>query len=343
MLFEGVDLNGRTLLDIGCWDGAYSVEATHRGATVTAADHHVWHDSWGDRRCIDLVRRHLAPSMTIVDADLPELTPERLGRFDIVLFLGVLYHLRHPLAALEHVAQLVTDTLIIETRMTMRHVGKPVMQFHPGKTLGNDPTNWWTPNRRCVEEMLRDLGFRQIRYTQSDWLWRRGTSTPAEIADLDTRLAVSAFARISTQLRRADAGDGCGLVVVRIVAGDANCTDDGAVCATDKHAAWHRHQRTTDRVGHGGDEMRIRRRPLHQSAGAETERQRTMRLAAGDLEAAQTCAVLRGEGFRRTTPVQHHDGEWLRPLRSVPCLSAVVMMVCAWASVSWGMAGILLA
>ncbi|MFZ0019009.1 MAG: hypothetical protein WAL10_16895, partial [Acetobacteraceae bacterium] len=52
MLFEGVDLNGRTLLDIGCWDGAYSVEATRRNATVTAADHHVWHDSWGDRRCI---------------------------------------------------------------------------------------------------------------------------------------------------------------------------------------------------------------------------------------------------------------------------------------------------
>jgi tRNA (mo5U34)-methyltransferase len=174
MLFEGVDLKGRTLLDIGCWDGAYSVEATRRGATVTATDHHVWHDSWGDRRCIDLVRKHLAPSMTIVDADLPELTPERLGRFDIVLFLGVLYHLRHPLAALERVAKLVTDTLIIETRMTMRHVGKPVMQFHPGKTLGNDPTNWWTPNRPCVEEMLRDLGFRKIRYTQPDWLWRRG-------------------------------------------------------------------------------------------------------------------------------------------------------------------------
>jgi len=174
MLFDGVDLRSRTLLDIGCWDGAYSLEATRRGATVTATDHFVWHSSWGDRRCIDLVQQHLAPSMQIVDADLSEMSAERLGRFDVVLFLGVLYHLRDPLTALERVADLAMDTLIVETRMTMRHIRKPVMQFHPGATLGNDPTNWWTPNRRCVEAMLRDLGFQQVRFTQPDWLWRRG-------------------------------------------------------------------------------------------------------------------------------------------------------------------------
>jgi tRNA (mo5U34)-methyltransferase len=174
MLFNGLDLRGRTLLDIGCWDGAYSLEATRRGAKVTATDHFVWHSSWGDRRCIDLVKQHLAPSMQIVDADLPALSADRLGRFDVVLFLGVLYHLRDPLTALERVADLTTDTLIVETRMTMRHMRKPVMQFHPGKTLGNDPTNWWTPNRRCVEVMLRELGFQQVRFTQPDWLWRRG-------------------------------------------------------------------------------------------------------------------------------------------------------------------------
>jgi len=174
MLFDGIDLRGRTLLDIGCWDGAYSLEATQLGASVTAVDHFVWHSSWGDRRCIDLVQRHLAPSLRIVDADLPELTPQSIGRFDLVLFLGVLYHLRDPLTTLERVAQLATDTLVLETRMTMRHIRKPVMQFHPGGTLGNDPTNWWTPNRRCVEAMLRDLGFQQIRFTQPDWLRRRG-------------------------------------------------------------------------------------------------------------------------------------------------------------------------
>jgi tRNA (mo5U34)-methyltransferase len=86
MLFDGLELRGKTLLDIGCWDGAYSLEATQRGATVTT-DHFVWHSSGGDRRCIDLGPQHLAPSMQIVDADLAELSVERLGRFDVVLFL----------------------------------------------------------------------------------------------------------------------------------------------------------------------------------------------------------------------------------------------------------------
>ena len=87
-----------------------------------------------------------------------------------------------------------------------------------------------------------------------------------------------------------------------------------SVRTTDQHAAWHWHQRTTDRVGHGGDEMRIGGCPLRQCARAEAERQRTMRLAAGDLEAAEAGAVLRGEGLRYTTLVQHHDREWLHLL-----------------------------
>lgn len=174
MLFDGLDLQGRTLLDIGCWDGAYSIEATRRGAIVTATDHYVWQEVPARRQAFDLAMRRLAPSVRAMDVPVEELTVEQHGRFDIVLFLGVLYHLRHPLKALERVARLAADTLIVETRMTMRYVGKPVMQFHPGQTLENDPTNWWTPNRRCVEEMLRDIGFRQIRFTQPDWRGRRG-------------------------------------------------------------------------------------------------------------------------------------------------------------------------
>jgi tRNA (mo5U34)-methyltransferase len=174
MLFDGLDLKGRTLLDIGCWDGAYSIEAERRGAVVTASDHYVWHEIPERRRAFDLAITRLAPTINVLDIPVEELTLDRVGRFDIVLFLGVLYHLRDPLTALERVAQLAGDTLILETRMTLRHSRKPMMQFHPGKTLGNDPTNWWTPNRPCVEAMLRDIGFRQIRFTQPDWRWRRG-------------------------------------------------------------------------------------------------------------------------------------------------------------------------
>jgi tRNA (mo5U34)-methyltransferase len=174
MLFDGLDLKGRTLLDVGCWDGAYSIEAARRGAAVTATDHFVWHHVPARRQAFDLAIAHLAPTIKAIDIPVEELNTASLGRFDIVLFLGVLYHLRHPLAELERVAQLAQDTLIVETRMTMRHIRKPVMQFHPGASLEEDPTNWWTPNRRCVEEMLRDIGFRQIRFTQPDWRWRRG-------------------------------------------------------------------------------------------------------------------------------------------------------------------------
>jgi tRNA (mo5U34)-methyltransferase len=174
MLFDGMDLVGRTLLDVGCWDGAYSIEAARRGAAVTATDHYVWQEVPARRQAFELAIRRLAPTVRALDIPVEELTIERVGSFDIVLFLGVLYHLRDPLDALERVARLAVDTMIVETRMTMRHVGKPVMQFHPGRTLENDPTNWWTPNRPCVEAMLRDIGFREIRFTQPDWRWRRG-------------------------------------------------------------------------------------------------------------------------------------------------------------------------
>jgi tRNA (mo5U34)-methyltransferase len=174
MLFNGLDLQGRTLLDVGCWDGAYSIEATRRGALVTATDHFVWHEVPQRRQAFDLAIGRLAPRIRVLDLPVEGLTAAGVGRFDIVLFLGVLYHLREPLAALERMAQLAGDTFILETRMTMRHTRKPVMQFHPGQTLENDPTNWWTPNRRCVEAMLRDVGFREIRFTQPDWRWRRG-------------------------------------------------------------------------------------------------------------------------------------------------------------------------
>ena len=174
MLFDGLELEGRTLLDIGCWDGAYSIEAARRGAIVTATDHYVWHEAPIRRQAFDLAVGRLAPTVSVLDLPVEDLTVERLGTFDIVLFLGVLYHLRNPFAALERVAKLAGDMLVVETRMTMRHLGRPVMQFHPGRTLENDPTNWWTPNRRCVEDMLRDLGFRRIRFTQPDWRWRRG-------------------------------------------------------------------------------------------------------------------------------------------------------------------------
>jgi tRNA (mo5U34)-methyltransferase len=99
------DITGLSLLVIGCWDGFNALEAVRRGASrVLATDHWVWaHHDWASRQTVELVREIAAPSMGIVDIDLADLTPERVGTYDVVLFCGVLYHLRNPLPGLGRV------------------------------------------------------------------------------------------------------------------------------------------------------------------------------------------------------------------------------------------------
>jgi tRNA (mo5U34)-methyltransferase len=166
---------GKSVLDIGCWDGAYSIEAVRRGAgRVLATDHFVWHEGWGDRRCFDLARANIAPSIEVMDIDVAELSAERVGTFDVVLFLGVFYHLRHPFAVLEQVAALARELLVVESRMVAPLSRRPFMRFYPGAELDGDPTNWWAPNRACMKAMLRDLGFRRIGFRYPDYRFRRG-------------------------------------------------------------------------------------------------------------------------------------------------------------------------
>ncbi|MGP0082773.1 MAG: DUF1698 domain-containing protein [Steroidobacteraceae bacterium] len=174
IVFGRVDVTGKSVLDIGCWDGAYSIEAAKRGASrVLATDHWVWHHHPDARKCFDLARVHLAPALEVMDIDVPDISLERLGKFDVVLFMGVFYHLRHPFEALECAAKLASECLIVETRLLQTLTRKPIMRFYPGSELDDDPTSWWAPNRACVEAMLRDLGFRRIMFTYWRW-WRRG-------------------------------------------------------------------------------------------------------------------------------------------------------------------------
>lgn len=158
-------LAGKTVLDIGCWDGANSFAAARRGAArVLATDHHVWANGIGKRQAFDIARQCVAPSVEVLDADLADLTPERVGRFDVVLFTGVLYHLRNPLIGLEHAARLTTGELIVETHLDALDYSRPAMVFYPGAELNGDASNWWGPNVACVQAMLRDVGFKTIAY-----------------------------------------------------------------------------------------------------------------------------------------------------------------------------------
>ncbi len=158
---------GKTLLDVGAWDGFNSFEAKRRGAArVLAADHFAWSDEcWGKRASFELARQCLAPEVEVMDIDLPDMTPEAVGTFDIVLFAGVFYHLRNPFLALENIAKLAKEWLIVETHMDALDVSRPAMIFYPTTELANDHTNWWGPNRPCVESMLKDVGFAHVEFT----------------------------------------------------------------------------------------------------------------------------------------------------------------------------------
>ncbi|HWL30629.1 MAG TPA: DUF1698 domain-containing protein [Xanthobacteraceae bacterium] len=169
-------IEGKTVLDIGCWDGFNSFEAERRGASrVLATDHFAWSDAcWGDRRSFDFAKEALNSSVEVMDIDLADLSVATVGQFDIVLFLGVFYHLRNPFADLERVAKLAKETLIVETHMDALDYPRPAMVFYPTNELAGDHTNWWGPNQACVEGMLRDVGFQNITFTVHPMYANRG-------------------------------------------------------------------------------------------------------------------------------------------------------------------------
>ena len=158
------DLSGRTVLDIGAWDGFFSFEAERRGARdVVALDSYAWDGSrWGNKACFDLARSTLGSAVRDVQMPLLDLSPTTVGVFDVVLFLNVLYHVRHPLLALEKIFAVTGDLLILETHVDLLDTARPAMVFYPGSEFANDPTNWWGPNTAMVEAMLHDVGFTEV-------------------------------------------------------------------------------------------------------------------------------------------------------------------------------------
>ena len=98
-----------------------------------------------------------------------DLDPEILGTFDLVLFLGVLYHMRDPLRALERVAAVTEHQLILETLVDALGATRPMAGFYPGAEVNNDSTNWWGPNPAAVEGMLRAVGFQRVELVWSSF------------------------------------------------------------------------------------------------------------------------------------------------------------------------------
>lgn len=171
LTFDKLNLGGRSVLDVGAWSGAFSVEACRRGAkAVTALDHFTWtHPVFKGREAFDLVVNETGAKIDAVEVDLdaPRLDLTSLGTFDVVLFLGVFYHLKDPLAALRELSLITKEVLVLESYVDLTMaVEPPRMTFFPGKELGNDATNWWGPNVSCLKSLLTMNGFKRVEVSQ---------------------------------------------------------------------------------------------------------------------------------------------------------------------------------
>lgn len=179
-------LAGKRLLDTGAWDGWFSFEAERRGAQVTAMD------------CVAVpnfleLHRRLASRVDYRILDFYELPQACLGVFDYVFFLGILYHLKHPLLALEMVCVLTTDTAIVESFVTdggtwREHTGDiPTMEFYETDELGNQLDNWIGPSVACLLAMCRAAGFARVELMYAEGsqagaaCFRKWEPPPAEV------------------------------------------------------------------------------------------------------------------------------------------------------------------
>jgi tRNA (mo5U34)-methyltransferase len=169
------DLRGKTVLDVGAWDGFFSFEAERRGAArVVALDTFSWQarGSGTGKAGFELARRALGSRVEDVEVEVMDISPQTVGAtFDVVLFLGVLYHLRHPFLALERLRTVCNELLVLETHVDLIGTRRPAAAFYPGDELEHDWTNWWGPNPAAVSGMLQQAGFAHVeRVHPRTWL-----------------------------------------------------------------------------------------------------------------------------------------------------------------------------
>ncbi|HYP15093.1 MAG TPA: methyltransferase domain-containing protein [Bryobacteraceae bacterium] len=158
------DLRGKRVLDIGAATGWCSFECERRGAEVVAVDCVEYED-------FRIAHKLLNSKASYEILDIEEMTPERLGLFDYVLFFGVLYHLRHPLLGLERVCSLTTETAFVESFVCDSHLAEPersinstYMEFYEVDQLGGQIDNWIGPTTNCLMALCRSAGFARVSF-----------------------------------------------------------------------------------------------------------------------------------------------------------------------------------
>lgn len=149
------DLRGKRVLDIGAWDGWFSFEMERRGAEVVAIDR------WENPRFYE-IRRLLNSRVDYRELDVYDLHPDRIGRFDIVLFMGVLYHVKHPILALERVCSVCTDMAIVESFVLHDQTDRNLLEFFEYDEFGGQFDNWFGPTPNCLTALCRTAGFARV-------------------------------------------------------------------------------------------------------------------------------------------------------------------------------------
>ena len=190
------DLTGKRVLDIGAWDGFWTFEALKRGAKEVVAI-----DDFSDKlgslenrngwETFDLCKEALGYSNEVcsrTELSVYDISEEMLGRFDVVFFFGTIYHLKHPLLALEKISSICDGSIYIETASLDEfspyrgglnggfNRNETVMEFYPNKEYGNNESNWWAPTLQCLGAMLAASGFNDIE------CWPL-TETPSQLSE----------------------------------------------------------------------------------------------------------------------------------------------------------------
>ncbi len=209
------DLTGKSVLDIGAWDGYFSFRAEQAGAReVVALDHYVWSidregraalhqqhvnagglspavettpcwrpDTLPGKRGFDLARRVLGSRARPLVGDYLQMDAAAIGTHDVVFYLGVLYHMPNPLQAMEQLARLTRELAIIETHAVAVHGhDAPLAEFYPGTELNGDPSNWWGPNIAALVGLCKAAGFKRVEV-------RRGPPAYGALRGFALRLA----------------------------------------------------------------------------------------------------------------------------------------------------------
>jgi tRNA (mo5U34)-methyltransferase len=191
------NLQGKRVLDIGTYDGFFAFAAEKGGAAkVVAVDYYTWSmdlvkqvqlwkecqekgvpmppepevpdlwhpDTLPGKKGFDTAHKALGSQVEAVVCDYMALDLDRIGTFDVVLYLGVLYHMKDLLGAMRRVAQLTKDLAVIETEAVEvpGFADHALCEFYPFSELNGDSSNWWAPNEKALVGLCRAAGFRKV-------------------------------------------------------------------------------------------------------------------------------------------------------------------------------------